>query len=101
MKLKAILLAAALSAAVAPASAISAVSIAAAPGVTEGFVSLTTFDGRWAEVDMLGDARRHPIVATVVAEPEIYVLMLAGLGAIGFLTRRRGAKGGAKVGATA
>jgi len=61
-----------------------------ATGVTGGFLSFTTFNSQMAETDIVADVKQIRLgVVGAIPEPETYALMLAGLGAIGFLTRRR------------
>jgi hypothetical protein len=68
-------------------------------------ISATSFDD-WAphlKVDWIGSARNYDLVSKdmvgdptpPVPEPETYAMLLAGLGAMGFLARRRQAKQGA------
>ena len=58
-------------------------------GIVGNFVTFTTFvDG--IETDIVSDVKQIRLgVAPPIPEPETYALMLAGLAAVGFISRRR------------
>jgi hypothetical protein len=64
-------------------------------GITGGFLSFTTFDSNMVESDIVADVKQIRLGGgdvTAVPEPETYALMMAGLAALGFLSRRRRAQ---------
>ncbi len=59
-------------------------------GIMGGVASFVTFNSNMVESDIVADVKQIRLgVVGAIPEPETYVLMLAGLGAIGFLSRRR------------
>jgi hypothetical protein len=60
-----------------------------ATNLSGGFLSFTSFNSQMAEADIVADVDQIRLgVVGVIPEPETYALMLAGLGALGFLARR-------------
>ena len=61
-------------------------------GISGGFASFRTFNSQMVEADIVADVDQIRLGGASVAaipEPETYALMLAGLGAVGFIARRR------------
>ena len=63
-------------------------------GITGGFLSFTTFNSQGQETDLVADIKQIRLAGAVTAvpEPETYALMMAGLAALGFVSRRRRAQ---------
>ena len=63
-------------------------------GLSGSSLSVTTFNGRGREADIIADVKQIRLgVVAAIPEPETYALMMAGLAALGFLSRRRKKRG--------
>lgn len=63
-------------------------------GLTGNSLTVTTFNSQGQEADIIADVKQIRLgVVGVIPEPETYALMMAGLAAVGFISRRRRKQG--------
>ena len=63
-------------------------------GITGNSLSFVAFNGQGQEADIVDEVRQIRLggQVTAIPEPETYALMMAGLAAVGFISRRRKTK---------